>query len=91
MTTYPNLAALLERLESKLEAPAKEYLDVFEAAEFTRLSKAQLDSWRSLGNGGPAFIRVGKRCLYRAEDLRSFINAHIVRVACPHRVVQGHS
>lgn len=83
MTTDPNLANAilerLERLEAKLDAPAKEYLDVVEAAEFMRLSKAQLDSWRSLGNGGPAFVRVGKRCLYRVEDLRAFMDAHLVR------------
>jgi predicted DNA-binding transcriptional regulator AlpA len=64
----------LERIEARLAvpAPAKEFLSVEEAAEFTGLSKVLLDEWRSRGGNGPAYHKLGRRVLYSVTDLRSF-------------------
>ena len=63
----------LDRIEATLAAPPRAYLPVAEAAEFMGLSKQQLDLWRMKG-GGPAFHRVGRKCLYAVEDLRAFMD-----------------
>lgn len=63
----------LDRIEAAISSPTRAYLPVADAAEFLSLSKQQLDLWRMRG-GGPAFHRVGRRCLYSVEDLRSFMD-----------------
>ncbi|RMH55989.1 MAG: DNA-binding protein [Bacteroidetes bacterium] len=63
----------LDRIEARLAAPPRAYLPVAEAAEFMGLSKQQLDLWRMKG-GGPAFHRVGRKCLYAVDDLRAFMD-----------------
>tara|TARA_R110002049_G_scaffold67291_2_gene174777 strand:+ start:1530 stop:1766 length:237 start_codon:yes stop_codon:yes gene_type:complete len=62
----------LERIEARLSAPPRAYLPVAEAADYLGLSKQQLDLWRMKG-GGPAFHRVGRKCLYAVDDLRAFM------------------
>lgn len=57
----------LDRIEARLAAPPRAYLPVAEAAEFMGLSKQQLDLWRMKG-GGPAFHRVGRKCLYSSAE-----------------------
>ena len=45
-----------------------------EAAEFLRCSVRTLQYWRYVG-GGPVFVKVGRRVLYRQQDLDAFIVA----------------
>ena len=47
-----------------------------EAAEYIGLKKCTLEAWRCRG-GGPVFLKLGKACRYRKEDLDDFINSHI--------------
>jgi excisionase family DNA binding protein len=51
-----------------------ELLTITEAAELLRAPVATLRYWRHLGNG-PRSFRLGRRVLYRADDLRSWIDA----------------
>lgn len=68
--------ARLDSIERALNAPQREYLDNAGAAEFTNISTAQLELWRSAG-GGPRFIKMGRKVLYRISDLREFLDAHV--------------
>lgn len=45
-----------------------------EAATFLRLAPQTLHRRRCQGSG-PAFCRIGRRCLYRREDLEAFVIA----------------
>lgn len=47
-----------------------------EAAEYLGLSKATLEAWRVRG-GGPVFLKMGKACRYRQEDLDAFIESRL--------------
>ena len=49
-----------------------ELLTVAEAADLLRAPVATLRYWRHLGTG-PASFRLGRRVLYRRDDLRSWI------------------
>lgn len=51
--------------ESPLKTPT-------EAAEFLRTKERTLERWRHDG-GGPAFIKIGRRVVYRLEDLDSWV------------------
>lgn len=51
-----------------------ELLTITEAAELLRAPVATLRYWRHLGTG-PRSFRLGRRVLYRADDLRDWINA----------------
>ncbi|WP_100501690.1 helix-turn-helix transcriptional regulator [Geodermatophilus chilensis] len=51
-----------------------ELLTITEAAELLRAPVATLRYWRHQGTG-PRSFRLGRRVLYRADDLRSFIDA----------------
>lgn len=44
------------------------YLDTIQAAEYLNLSRRTLEGFRYRG-GGPVFVKAGRRCLYRLEDL----------------------
>lgn len=52
-----------------------ELLTISEAAELLRAPVATLRYWRHLGSG-PRSFRLGRRVLYRRDDVRSWINAH---------------
>ena len=54
-------------------APA-ELLTIAEAALLLRAPVATLRYWRHLGTG-PRSFRLGRRVVYRREDLRSWIDA----------------
>ena len=56
--------------------PAREpeLLTITEAAELLRAPVATLRYWRHLGTG-PRSFRLGRRVLYRSDDLRSWIDA----------------
>lgn len=66
--------ARLAKIEGALASPAKEYVDAEACAEFTSVSTAQLAEWRSRG-GGPRFIKLGRKVLYKVSDLRDFLDA----------------
>ena len=42
------------------------------AAEYVRLSARTLQKWRLEGRG-PKFLKIGKRIMYREEDLEAFL------------------
>jgi excisionase family DNA binding protein len=59
------------------EHPARrkpELLTITEAAELLRAPVATLRYWRHLGTG-PRSFRLGRRVLYRSDDLHSWIDA----------------
>ena len=51
-----------------------ELLTITEAAELLRAPVATLRYWRHLGTG-PRSFRLGRRVLYRSDDLRIWIDA----------------
>ena len=55
--------------------PASELLTIVEAAQLLRAPVATLRYWRHLGTG-PRSFRLGRRVLYRRDDLHTWIDAH---------------
>jgi excisionase family DNA binding protein len=55
------------------DRPETELLTIAEAAELLRAPVATLRYWRHLGTG-PRSFRLGRRVLYRHEDLRAWID-----------------
>jgi excisionase family DNA binding protein len=53
---------------------ASELLTIAEAAQLLRAPVATLRYWRHLGTG-PRSFRLGRRVLYRRDDLNTFIDA----------------
>ena len=53
--------------------PTSQLLTITEAAQLLRAPVATLRYWRHLGTG-PHSFRVGRRVLYRREDLHAWIN-----------------
>ena len=53
---------------------ASELLTIAEAAQLLRAPAATLRYWRHLG-AGPTSFRVGRRVLYRRDDLHTWIDA----------------
>jgi hypothetical protein len=47
------------------------------AAQILSISASTLRAWRSQGRG-PAYIRAGRRILYRVADLEAFLGANRV-------------
>jgi len=62
----------LERIETAVAGPPKEYLNIKQAADFIGVSRQTLDLWR-MNAEGPAVHRVGTRVLYSVTDLRAFM------------------
>ncbi len=54
--------------------PPSELLTIAEAAQLLRAPVATLRYWRHLGNG-PHSFRLGRRVLYRRDDLHVWIDA----------------
>jgi excisionase family DNA binding protein len=54
--------------------PPSELLTIAEAAQLLRAPVATLRYWRHLGTG-PTSFRLGRRVLYRRDDLRAWIDA----------------
>ena len=55
-----------------------ELLTITEAADVLRAPVATLRYWRHLGTG-PTSFRLGRRVLYRRDDLRTWIDAQADR------------
>lgn len=53
-------------------------LNTSEAADYLSLRRATLETWRSRG-GGPKFSKLGRRVVYRIEDLEAFLTAGLRR------------
>jgi predicted site-specific integrase-resolvase len=51
----------------------REMLNDIEVSQILGLSVWTLRAWRSKGNRGPRFLRVGKCCKYPAEALKAYI------------------
>ena len=58
----------------RIAEPASELLTITEAAELLRAPVATLRYWRHLGTG-PRSFRLGRRLLYRRDDLSAWIDA----------------
>lgn len=52
----------------------QDLLTITEAAEIVRAPVATLRYWRHLGTG-PRSFRLGRRVVYRRDDLRTWVNA----------------
>lgn len=50
-------------------------LNDVEAAKFLNISVSCLRNWRCQRKG-PPYVKIGKRVLYRVEDLNSFLAHH---------------
>jgi len=48
-----------------------------EAAEELRVSPRTLAKWRSTGENGIAFVKVGKSVRYRASDIQAYIERNL--------------
>ena len=57
-----------------------ELLTMQEVADVVRVPVATLRYWRHLGTG-PRSFRLGRRVLYRSDDLRSWIDAQHGQIA----------
>ncbi len=62
-------------------------LTITEAADLLRAPVATLRYWRHLGTG-PRSFRLGRRVLYRADDLRSWSDAQHDGQSAPGRGVR---
>jgi len=61
------------------ETKVNELMTGPEAAEFLRVSPQTLPRWRFDGTG-PAFVRVGRKILYRRADLEEYVRRRVVRI-----------
>ncbi|WP_411815853.1 helix-turn-helix transcriptional regulator [Gordonia sp. SND2] len=55
----------------------KPTLNTPEAAEYVNSTVATLNSWRYLGRG-PAYIKLGRRVVYRVADLDAWLDANTI-------------
>ena len=46
------------------------------AAAFLNVAPKTLANWRTMGKG-PKFCRIGRRIVYRVDDLRRFMDEHL--------------
>ncbi len=46
------------------------------AAAFLNVAPKTLANWRAMGKG-PKFCRIGRRIVYRVDDLRRFMDEHL--------------
>jgi predicted DNA-binding transcriptional regulator AlpA len=52
-----------------------------EVAEMTGVPEATLRFWRSTHQGGPPSARLGRRIVYREEDVTAWIDAQFAKAA----------
>lgn len=58
------------------EAEATYAYPVAKAAAYLNVAPKTLANWRSMGKG-PKFCRLGRRVVYRVDDLRQFMDEHL--------------
>lgn len=56
-----------------MEQRAAGLLDTSGAAKYLGVAPGTLENWRCLG-GGPAYFKVGRRCLYSSIDLDAWLS-----------------
>ncbi len=61
--------------DSSESAPINPFLTEHQAAQFLGVSPATLQSWRTTGRVGLAFIKLGRAVRYRCADLEAFASA----------------
>ena len=89
MGLMEDIAASIVRLENKVDALSAEepitqhhadsetcWLDPRSAAEYVGMSHQSLALYRSKGEGGPAFSKVGSTIRYDRQDLDKWLGAH---------------
>lgn len=54
-----------------------------EAAERLNVEPATLSKWRCTRRYALPYVKVGRRVLYREDDLAAYIEANTVHPACP--------
>ena len=52
-------------------------VDEHQAADYLSVAVNTLRKWRSLGEG-PAFVKLGRRVVYRLTDLERWLEAHLI-------------
>lgn len=72
----------LRAIEARLDAPVppKAYLNTKEAAAYTSIGTATLEEWRSKATGGPRYVKLAQKVLYRVADLDDFMAERLVEV-----------
>ena len=73
-------AFIQERLAWVKSIPDDAYLSPEQAAAFltelgAKISTATLNTWRSRRSNGPTFTKIHSRVMYRAGDLRTYVEA----------------
>lgn len=67
----------IERSDARPDASPDALLTTAEVARMLGISKWQLAFWRMRGGqGGPAFIKVGRMVRYQRRDVLSFVRKH---------------
>ena len=66
--------AIMNNQDQHAQSHDHDLLTIDEAAGILRTPKATLRDWRHLGTG-PRSFRLGRRVLYRADDLHEWITA----------------
>ena len=62
--------------------------NTLDAAAYLNLSPGTLEVWRSLGRG-PRYCKVGRRVVYRREDLDSFLASRTVETCDTAEILRG--
>lgn len=52
-----------------------EKLTTAQAAEYIGVQPGTLEVWRSTGRGGPRWLKVGRKVVYRREHLDAYLDA----------------
>lgn len=52
---------------------SRKYMNTHDAAGYIGLGKSTLDKWRSQRSDGPRFMKLGRRVVYRVEDLDNWV------------------
>ena len=61
------------KIMSVSTSPPEVFLTTREAAERCGLRYQTLCAWRSSGRGGPAYLKLGRKVVYRQSDLDAWL------------------
>lgn len=50
-------------------------LSTFDAADYLGVPRQTLANWRTREHAGPAYVRIGRRVMYRRADVDAWIQA----------------
>ena len=57
-------------------------LNDIKAADYLGIAPQTLRNWRHLKKG-PSYVKLGRRVLYRLEDLKAFMESHTITTEAP--------